>query len=155
MRNKEEADFKQALSDDAEAVSLLEQAIASLSKFYADNKASLLQRAPEYAENPDKAPEIFSDGNYGGAKSETGGVVAILEMLKDDLKKEMTTGRDDDAKGQADYEKDLGALQNTLDAQSKKKSDVESALAELGEKMEEADESKSNKEGDLDAEKGA
>jgi len=155
MRNKEESDFKQALEDDAEAVSLLEQAIAALSKFYADNKISFSQKAPEYSENPDKAPETsFDDGNYGGKKSQTGGVVAILEMLKDDLKNEMKTGRADDVKNQASYKKDLSALQDTLDAQMKKKSDVEGALAELGEKLEDADEVKQNKEGDLDAEKG-
>merc|ERR1719198_166424 len=108
MRNKEEADHKQALKDDAEAVRLLTEAIAALSKFYKDNQApALLQKAPEYANDPNKAPETsFDDGNYGGAKSQTGGVVAILEMLKDDMMKEMKTGRADDAAAQAAFEKD-------------------------------------------------
>merc|ERR1719272_1472255 len=92
MRNKEETDFKQALKDDTNAVALISQAIAALSKFYEDNKKSFLQ-APEYAKNPDKAPEVFEDGNYGGDKSSTGGIVAILEMLKEDLKKEVTSGQ--------------------------------------------------------------
>merc|ERR1719247_3088163 len=51
MRNKEEADFQQALKDDAAAVELLGQAIEALSKFYTDNKITLLQKrkAPEYS----------------------------------------------------------------------------------------------------------
>jgi len=155
MRNKEEADFKQALQDDANAVSLLGQAIAALSKFYADNKIALVQKkAPEYKDDPMKAPETsFDDGNYGGNKGETGGVVAILEMLKEDIQKEMKTGRADEAKSQADYEKDLAALEDTLGAQEKKKTDVETALADLGAKIEDADEDKDNKQGDLNAEK--
>lgn len=153
MRNKEEKDYSQALKDDAEAVSLLGQAIAALSKFYEENKA-LIQKAPEYENNPDKAPETFKDGNYGGAQSETGGIVAILSMLKEDLQKEMKVGTADNAKAQADFEKDRAALQDTLDAQEKKKTDVEGALAELGAKIEGADEDKENKEGDLGAEQG-
>jgi len=152
MRNKEESDFKQALKDDANAVSLITEAITALSKFYSDNKISLLQ-APEYAKDADKAPATsFEDGNYGGSKGQTGGVVAILEMLKEDLKKEMTTGRADDGSAQASYEKDRAALQDTLDAQTKKKTDAEGSLAELGAKIEDSEEDKGNKQGDLNAE---
>jgi len=156
LRNKEKADFKQALKDDADAVGLLGEAVAALSKFYADNKKTmLLQKAPEYAKDPDKAPETsFEDGNYGGAQGQTGGVVAILEMLKEDLMKEMQTGKADDATAQAAYEKDNAALKETLEAQDKKKTDVETALAELGAKVEDSEEDKANKNSDLDAEKG-
>jgi hypothetical protein len=152
MRNKESGEFTQALKDDANAIQLISEAIAVLSKFYTDNKAALLQ-APEYAENADKPPETFADGNYGGRKSETGGVVAILGMLKDDLEKEMASGKADDASGQNAFEKDNSALEATLEAQKKKESDIESASAALGAKMEDVEEDQSNNEGDLAAEK--
>jgi len=154
LRNKDESDFKQALEDDAQAVSLLEQAIAALSKFYTDNKkAAFLQKAPEYTVDQDKAPETsFDDGNYGGRKSETGGVVAILEMLKEDLQKEMKTGRAEDASGQAAFERDYAALEETLAAQNKKKTDIEGTVSELNSKLEDLNEDKQNKDNDLDAE---
>merc|ERR1719284_737849 len=41
MRDKEWKDFSQATKDDLNAISLLEQAIASLSKFYKDNNKFL------------------------------------------------------------------------------------------------------------------
>merc|ERR1719181_2344545 len=62
MRNTESDEFKQALKDDADAVALIRQAIAALSKFYKNNKIpmALAQKAPEYSEDPDKAPATWS-----------------------------------------------------------------------------------------------
>merc|ERR1719261_2458307 len=77
FRNKEEADFKQALKDDMDAADLLRQAIAALSSFYKRNKMDvpqLIQKGPEYAQDPDKAPEASFSGDYGGRKSESGGI---------------------------------------------------------------------------------
>merc|ERR1719329_1544958 len=82
---KELLDFRQALKDDADALALLKKAIVALSDFYKRNKMpvpQLIQKAPEYAEDPDKAPETsWSGSNYGGRKSESGGIIAILSML--------------------------------------------------------------------------
>merc|ERR1712087_370111 len=88
------AEFVQALKDDSDAIELLEMAIVALTKFYKKNKIplSLLGTKPEYTEDPDKAPEtIWDGGNYGGKTSETGGIVAIIGMLKEDLEKSMTS----------------------------------------------------------------
>lgn len=150
MRNKESGDFKQALQDDSDAVALLGQAVAALTKFYADNKIALVQKGP----NDAPAPEIFDDGKYGGSKSQTGGIVAILEMLKEDLEKEMSSGKASDRTNQAEYERDRSALQDTLDAQETQKDAIESALAAMGIKIEGVEEDKSNTESDLTAEGG-
>merc|ERR1712187_1100046 len=61
MRNDEDAAFKKALKDDADAVKLIEEAIVSLSEFYKNNKIplELVQKKsdPEYTVDEDKAPE--------------------------------------------------------------------------------------------------
>jgi len=146
MRNKGESDFKQALKDDTKAVALITEALGFLTKFYADNKIALVQA------DPGKAPETsFDDGNYGGSSS-TGGILAILGMLKDDLMKEIKTGKAGEAENEAAYEQDRGALQATLDAQNKKKSDIEGAVADMGTKIEDSEEDQGNKESDLSAE---
>merc|ERR1719502_2124185 len=110
MRNEEVAAFRQALKDDADAADLLSQAIVALSEFYKRNKMpvpQLLQKAPEYAEDPDKAPETsWSGSNYGGRKSESGGIIAILEMLVEDTEKEMKEGRADNADAQEKFQKE-------------------------------------------------
>merc|ERR1719174_1155702 len=66
FRNDEEADFKQALKDDTDALGLLRKAIEALSSFYKRNKmdvpALVQEKKPEYAQDPDKAPEAsFSE----------------------------------------------------------------------------------------------
>merc|ERR1719326_2328527 len=136
MRNEEVAAFRQALKDDTDAVSLLKQALVALSKFYTRNKIpvpQLIQKAPEYADDPDKAPET----NFAPAdsrKSESGGIIAILEMLVEDTEKEIKEGRADDADAQEKYLKQNGALQNTLDSQEETKVNTETELADLEEK---------------------
>merc|ERR1719331_3243751 len=156
FRNKESADFKQALLDDTNALALLKKAIVALSEFYKRNKMplpSLIQKAPEYAEDPDKAPETsWSGSGYGGRKSESGGIIAILEMLAEDTEKEMKEGRADDADAQEKYLKQNGALQATLDSQEETKASTESELADLEEKMNDYEKFKNEKAADASAE---
>merc|ERR1719482_2222882 len=155
FRNKEEADFRQALKDDADAIVLLKKAIVALSDFYKRNKMpvpQLIQKAPEYAEDPDKAPETsWSGSDYGGRKSESGGIIAILEMLVEDTEKEIKEGRADDADAQEKYLKQNGALQNTLDSQEETKVNTETELADLEEKISGAEKFKNEKNSDKDA----
>jgi hypothetical protein len=158
FRNKENTDHVQALKDDTDAVGLIRQAITALSKFYKDNKIALelvqaKAKAPEYAEDPDKAPESasFSD-SYGGQKSQSGGILAILSMLAEDLEKEMADGRSDDADAQKEYEKQNGALQKTLDAQEETKVSLEEELAGVEEKIDAMEALKKGKSDDKDAE---
>jgi len=158
MRNKDVADFRQALKDDSDAVVLLKKAIVALSEYYKRNKipvpTELAQQSPEYTEDIDKAPETtFSSKD--SRKSETGGILAILEMLVEDQEKEMAEGRSDDADAQEKYLKQNGALQATLDSQEKTKAATETQLAELGEKIRSYEKFKDGKEADKSAEEDA
>jgi len=154
FRNKESADFVQALKDDTDAVALLKKATAALSKFYKNNKIPLelaQKKAPEYTEDPDKAPETWSEP-YGGKKSESGGILAILAMLTEDLEKEIADGRADDADAEEKYEKQNGALQKTLDAQTDTKVQLEEELAGVEERIDLTEQYKKGKKDDNSAE---
>merc|ERR1719440_1595613 len=155
LRNKESEEFVQALKDDADAVALLKKAIVALSEFYKRNKIplpALVQKAPEYAKDADKAPETSFSG-ADSRKSETGGIIAILEMLVEDTEKEMKEGRADDADAQEKYLKQNGALQKSLDSQEETKTSTESELADLEEKISNYEKFKNEKTADQDAEK--
>jgi len=156
FRNGEEQDFKKALKDDTDALGLLRKAIAALSSFYKRNKMDvpqLIQKGPEYAKDQDKAPDAgFADANYGGRKSESGGIIAILEMLAEDTEKELKEGRSDNGDAQAKYSKQNDALQGTLDAQEESKANAETELADLEEKMGSYKKFKGEKEADQEAE---
>jgi len=157
FRNKEEADFKQALKDDMDAAELLRKAIAALEAFYKRNKMdvpALIQKQPEYAKDEDKAPDAgFEGADYGGRKSESGGILAILQMLVEDTEKEMGEGRRDNADAQEKYLKQNGALQATHDSLSDTKAATETELADLEEKIAEAEGFKSQRQADQKAEK--
>jgi len=158
MRQDEDAAFKQALKDDADAVALIEQAIVSLSEFYKNNKIplELVQKQPdevEYTVDEDKAPETtWKGGDYGGRKSESGGIIAILEMIKEDTQNEMKTSKADDADAQAAYLKNRASLQDTFDAQRASKVQAEKELAEVEGKTADTKEYKNGKAADLSEE---
>jgi len=157
FRNKDSADFKQALKDDHDAANLLRKAIEALSSFYKRNKMDVPQLVqkeakPEYAQDADKAPEASFSGDYGGRKSESGGILAILAMLVEDTEKEMAEGRADDADAQEKYLKQNAALQATLDSQEDSKANAETELGDLEEKMNDYDKFKNEKKADASAE---
>ena len=137
MRNEESAEFKAALKSDADAVGLLHQAIVALTEFYKANKIplELSQQEPAYTVDQDKAPETIWEGDYGGRKKESTGIIAILSMLREDMEKEMKTGREEDEAAQKKYEEDRKAMQDTLDAQKQSKTQTEKDLAEHQAKM--------------------
>jgi len=114
-RNEENKAFKQALKDDADAVKLISQAIEVLAGYY-----SLLQKKqPEYKENPDTPPETF-EGDYEGRKSEGGGIIAILSMIKEDIEKEMKVASKEEAEALKAYEDLRAESQATVDALDEK-----------------------------------
>jgi len=155
LRNDAVAEFRQALKDDTDAVSLLDQTIIALSEFYRKNglKMSLSQRAPEYTVDKDKAPETtWEDENYGGRSAETHGIVAILRMIKEDVEKEIETSREDNAAAEAQYEKERAELQESLDAQRAMKDATERELGQVEEERHDTSKAKSASEADLQGE---
>jgi len=137
-RNEGVSDFRQALEDDIQAVALLEQAIATLARFYRANNIpmTLISKAtteksaptPEYTVDPDKAPATAWEGSYEGAKSESHGIVFILEMIKEDVEKEIITLRKDNAKSQQQYDQEKAAMEEALQSQLAVKVDTEGDL---------------------------
>jgi len=132
-RNKETEDFKKALKDDVDAVALLEQAIASITAFYSNNKIplELTQKEPEYTVDEDKMPEGPGGGEYGGRKSESTGIIAILSMLKEDLEKEIKTAREEEAVAQQKYATTRGEMQDAMDAMIRTETELKGEEADL------------------------
>jgi len=155
MRNKESAAFIKSLKDDADAVALIEKAIVSLSQYYKNNKIPLelvQKKEPEYSVDEDKAPETsFSGGD--SHTGESGGIVAIMEMIKEDTENEMKVARQDDGDAEAAYEKNRAALQKTKDAQTASKVQAEKEQADTEQKIADMEEFKSGKAADA-AEEG-
>merc|ERR1719321_298688 len=123
-RNAQNEAFKTALKADSDAVMLLAKTIEALSK-YASNNLSLAQKKaahkkqPEYTTSEDTAPEAtFSSASSGG--SETGGIVGIIENIKQDLEEEMAKAKDEEAKALQAYKDTLKESQESMAAMEKR-----------------------------------
>jgi hypothetical protein len=124
-REQEHDDFEKAMKDDVDAVNLLQQAIEALTAVYVNNKIplNLIQAAPK--------PEAFSSGGYGGRKGESGGVIAILTMIKEDLEKEVTHGKEDEEAAQMEFQKQFSDLKDLKEKQIMAKTELKNKLANL------------------------
>merc|ERR1719460_646852 len=144
-RNSENEDFKAALKDDMDAVALLASAVDAMSSFSKNNKLPLgliaKKEDPEYAVDPDKAPETFSEP-YGGRSSEGGGIVSILGYIKEDLENEIGTSKKAEAASQKEFEEQRAAATQVLNDLKTKKTTLEGMEAETDEKIADATEDK-------------
>jgi len=148
LRNEDEKSFKVSLRADADAVKLLASAIAAMSSWYKgegkehSKDFELLQqpegedKGPEYTIDKDKAPETNFGGEYNAKDSESGGIVAIIEMLKEDLEMEMKDSRAEWAESEAEYEKEMATMRSTLESQEAEKIALEKVLADTKDKIE-------------------
>merc|ERR1719156_57113 len=144
-RNSENEDFKAALKDDMDAVALLASAVDAMTSFYKNNKLPLgllaKKEDPEYAVDPDKAPETFSEP-YGGRSSEGGGITSILGYIKEDLENEIGTSKKAEAASQKEFEEQRAAATQVLADLNAKKTSLEGMEAETDEKIADATENK-------------
>jgi hypothetical protein len=135
-RNAQNEAFKTALKADSDAVMLLAKAIEALSKYATNNKISLAQwgrslkkEDPEYTTSEDTAPEAtFAASSSGG--SQTGGIVGIIENIKQDLEEEMDKGKADEAKALQAYKDTLKESQESMAAMEKKIASMEVEIAD-------------------------
>merc|ERR1719498_2157471 len=151
-RNTETEEFKAALKDDMDAVALMAKAIEAITAF-SKNNPSLLQTAsrqtkkrdPEYAVDPDAAPETFSKPY--SSSSQGGGITSIMQYIKEDLENEIKTSKADEAKAQKDFEEQRAAGLKSIEDLNTKKTSLEQVQADMDEKIGEAEVEKEGKKG--------
>merc|ERR1719329_537367 len=148
--------FKEAHKDDLNAIELLEKAIVTLTKFYKNNKIPLglvQAKHDNKKDDPDDAPEVtFQSGEYGGRKDESGGIIAILTMIKEDTEKEVEEAMKADGAASLNYASDRESLKKVFEAQQTSKYETERQVAELEWDVEDHEDYKTAKEKDLEAE---
>merc|ERR1719409_1269933 len=134
-RNAQNEAFKTALKADSDAVMLLAKTIETLSKYATNNKLGLVQKKaahkqePEYTTSEDTAPEATFSSASSGA-SETGGIVGVIENIKQDLEEEMAKGKDEEAKALQAYKDTLKESQESMAAMEKKIASMEVEIAD-------------------------
>jgi hypothetical protein len=119
-RNASFMAFQQAMKDDSDAIELVGQAIQVLASFYPSSFVQTQASTRTSQEpNPDNEPEKL--GEYGGKQSEGGGIVSILEMIKEDIENEMKVANEEEDAAQKAYETLRFESVGAIKAMNKKK----------------------------------
>merc|ERR1719453_2368556 len=137
-RNAQNQAFKDGLKADTDAVMLLAKAIEALSKYATNNDVTLVQKKkvhahkkqdPEYTTSDDVAPAADFSAASSGA-SETGGIVGIIENIKQDLEEEISAAKEEEAKAlQASHDTEKESLES-LAAMKEKIASMEVDIAD-------------------------
>jgi len=150
QRTTEKDAYKLALKDDEDAIVLLDKAKDALAKFYRDTSALQVEPAAVNLVAAEPAPNTnWQGGDYKGSSGEARGVIGILEMLKEDHRKQIKTEGQDEIDAQVSYEKDFTALTRNFRALEKTKAASEAELASLGSDKQDQVGKKGDAENDL------
>jgi chromosome segregation ATPase len=96
LRDAEAAAFNQSKKDDQNAIQLIEQATAFITKFYSDDAApSLLQ----------------TKSSTCSAGAQSSGIVQTMKMVADDVRKEILEAEKDENEASAAYKKNMAAFE--------------------------------------------
>jgi len=134
QRTKENAEYMSAKADDAAAVGLIENAIGVLDSFYTENGLKLMQvrrvQQPfvEAGEAPTPPPSTW-DSEYGGAKGESTGIIAIMTLIKQDIEKDMEKATKQEEEAVASYDKLVEDINGAIGAKEQTKADLEGSIA--------------------------
>merc|ERR1719174_1223769 len=136
QRTRENTEYLAAKSDDEKAVELVGTAVAALQKFYTDNGLSLAQvrrvRQEPFVtagEAPTPPPTTW-DSEYGGAKGENKGIVAILELIADDIKKDIAKATSEEEASVKAYDALIADVDASISSLESTKSDLEGTMAD-------------------------
>jgi DNA repair exonuclease SbcCD ATPase subunit len=161
LRNKETEEFKKKVKESEEAIKLLDEAKRAISDFHA-GKLLQLSAKPSTTKNnavqlvhAEPKPETNWDaegGNYKGYGQGATGIVAILDLIQEDLQQEIKAASQDEIDAQVDYEKDMSSLTATLRASEKAKVKAEVEKGELETKKADTTQYKEDQEKNLEDE---
>jgi len=154
MRNDENAAWKSTDADDKAAAETVASAREVLSGFYKDNGLSLVQKqgpvtGMEAGDAPPPPPATW-DGDYGGKTGESQGIVAIMDMVHEDIKKDRADAKADEDSSQSefdDFKKDSNKKMKSLKAE---KEATEKRMGKAETEKTQTEKGRGTKKGELD-----
>lgn len=144
-REGENTDFLAGKTDDEKAILLLEQARDALSQYFTKNniKLDLLQDTPS-----DTPPETTFSGK-GSRKTESKGIISLLNVVIEDLRKEISSSVKAEEAAQLDYEKTSSAAATLVDQLNGKITNLEGVIAARKSEIGDEETLKGENEGEL------
>merc|ERR1719247_1904078 len=105
-----------------------------LENFYEQNGLKFMQvrrvQQPfvEAGEAPTPPPSTW-DSEYGGAKGESTGIIAIMTLIKQDIEKDMEKATKQEEEAVASYDKLVEDINGAIGAKEQTKADLEGSIA--------------------------
>merc|ERR1719160_1552793 len=158
-RTEENDAFKQAKSDDENAIALIEKAIEALSGYYKDNKIEMgpIQGSVKLLQQPEfdkgDAPPDAEFKKKGHRKNESKGIISIMTMIKEDLEDEIKNGIKSEVAAQKAYEEQVDAANALLDTLKAKETNLEEDKAKQEDALLDEHTDMENNKKDLDTNK--
>jgi len=109
VRKEENAEFKKTDADDKAAAETVANAKDALASFYKKNGLNLLQKEAQpvsgmkAGEAPPPPPPTF-EGGYGGKTGESQGIIAIMDMVREDILKDRADAKADEDASQKEFD---------------------------------------------------
>merc|ERR1719460_1548197 len=109
MREDENASWKVTDKDDKDAAATVQSAKEVLENFYKENDLVFAQKAKQPVSGmaagdvPPPPPPTW-EGGYGGKTGESQGIVAIMEMVREDILKDRADAKSDEDSSQKEYD---------------------------------------------------
>merc|ERR1719253_808324 len=152
IREDENAAWKRTDKDDEAAAKTVANAKDVLQSFYKDNFA-LVQKSKQPAvaagEAPPPPPATW-EGGYGGKQGESQGIVAMLEMVYEDMVKDRTTAKAEEDESQKEYDSFKKKSEGEMKALMKEKNDKDGIKGKKETQLTDTKKSRGTKKGDLD-----
>jgi len=135
-RAKEAAEFAQAKVTDEAAVGLIEKAKAALAKFNQDNNLGFVQvhnhgEPPVVTAGaaPPPPPNTWGEP-YGGNQGEGKGIQSIMQMILDDVNKDIRTATEEEATAQKDFDDFLSESKAQIEKIDQDVTDLEGEIGD-------------------------
>lgn len=164
LRDDENAEFEKAKAEDVQAVQLIELATLKITEFYAAQRQSsllqqtrssggesLLQQPLDDTLRSAGGETPWKEAEYNGAGSQVAGVTEVLKMVSDDVKKDILEGEKAESESEADYQAQKTEMENEMSDMEDARSKLDIKKAGRETDSEDAEKSKADFQGELDA----
>merc|ERR1719345_178935 len=154
MRDDENKVWKETDADDKLAAETVKNAIDVLAGFYKDNGLNLIQKQPvsgmEAGAAPPPPPATF-EGDYGGKTGESQGIVAIMEMVRDDIVKDRKDAKADEDASQSEFDDFKKDSEDKMKSLKKEEQATDKRMGKAETDKTNTEKSRATKKGELNA----
>merc|ERR1719464_2597574 len=149
-REDENKAYLQGKTDDEKAIALLEQARDALADYYKKNSIKL---GSSMLQNTSNVPPETKFSDKGSRKTESKGIVSLLNTIIDDLHREISSAKSGEEATQLDYEKSRSAAEEVQKGLKEKITNLKGFIAQQKSDITEEEKLKGENEKELGVQK--